>query len=275
MRQRCDVVDNDPEMSAHDFVLQLAEEHPQIRYVSEPQPGIAFARQRCLDEAKGADLLQFIDDDEFPEPGWLDSMVRSWSDWGHPAAVAGCVRPRYDSPPSAFVSEGEFFVRREYPTGTSLPISRSGNLMLDIAQVREFGITFDTSLGLRGGEDTRFTEQLVALGGRIIFCAESVVLDLVPDERNQRSWVLRRAWHQGSIHSHLAISAEGSSFRRILTRLRLAIGGFGRVVVGSCRAVAAHFSGSMAREAKALRLVWRGRGILRGALGSTPPEYQR
>lgn len=269
------VIDNDPEMSAKDLVLGHAEAYPQIRYVSEPRPGIAVARQRCLDEVSEMDLLQFIDDDELPEPDWLSSMVRTWADWGHPAAVAGCVRPFYASTPSVFISEGGFFVRQEYPTGTSLPMARSGNLLLDLAQVRNLGLSFDTSLGLRGGEDSRFTAALVARGGRILFCAESVVLDLVPDERNQRSWVLRRAWHQGSTHSYLTVSAARPGVHRLLTRLRLAFGGSARVLVGSCRTLGGRISSSVAREAKGLRLVWRGRGILRGALGSTPPEYQR
>ncbi len=269
------VVDNDPGGSARDLVQRVAREHPCLRYVHEPKPGIALARQRCLTEANGFDLLQFIDDDELPDPDWLTSMVQAWVDWGRPAAVAGCVRPRYATPPSDFIEAGGFFVRKEFPSGTELSVSRSGNLLIDLAQVRRLGLGFDTSLGLRGGEDTRFTRQLTAAGGRIVFCAESVVWDLVPDDRNRREWVLRRAWHQGGAHSYLALGEHESGWRRLALRLRLAAGGAARVLVGGGVALTGRVSGSLAREARGQRLLWRGRGILRGALTSTPPEYLR
>ena len=269
------VVDNDPEESARKYVLGYATDHPSVRYVAEPTPGIATARQRCLDEARGADLLQFIDDDETPADGWLLSMVTTWNRFGEPAAVAGCVRPQYQSPPSRFVEEGGFFVRREYPTGERLSVIRSGNLLLDLRQIRRLGLSFDTRLGLRGGEDTVLTRQLTARGGQIVFCAESIVYDLVPDDRNQRSWVLRRAWHQGSTHSFLSLWEEPRAARRTALRITLILGGLARIAVGCARALLGRMRRSIAYEARALRLVWRGRGILEGAIAPTPPEYQR
>src|SRR3712207_5378192 len=52
------VVDNDPEGSG----AAAASGHP-VRYVAEPTPGIAAARNRAIDEAAGSRLLAFIDDD--------------------------------------------------------------------------------------------------------------------------------------------------------------------------------------------------------------------
>ena len=99
--------------------------------------------------------------------------------------------------------------------------------------------------------------------------------DLVPDDRNRREWVLRRAWHQGGAHSYLALGEHESGWRRLALRLRLAAGGAARVLVGGGVALTGRVSGSLAREARGQRLLWRGRGILRGALTSTPPEYLR
>ena len=58
------VIDNDPERSAESTVSGF---HSSIRYINEPIPGIAAARQRCLEEAVEFDLLQFIDDDDHDE----------------------------------------------------------------------------------------------------------------------------------------------------------------------------------------------------------------
>ena len=51
------VIDNDPDGGAR----ATCEGQP-IRYVHEPRPGIAVARNRALDESPDADLLVFIDD---------------------------------------------------------------------------------------------------------------------------------------------------------------------------------------------------------------------
>ena len=56
------VVDNDPDGGAAHYVLSIAS--PTVRYVHEPRPGIAAARNRALDESAAADVVVFIDDDE-------------------------------------------------------------------------------------------------------------------------------------------------------------------------------------------------------------------
>jgi len=269
------IVDNDPDASARAYVAGLTERNHRVRYVHEPTPGIAAARRRCLAEATGADVLQFIDDDEIPAPGWLVTMVRTWVGCGRPAAVAGSVMPRYLSPPPEFVSAGGFFVRRQHPTGTELPAAPSGNLLLDVGQVRALDVDFDPRLGLRGGEDTLFTRELVKRGGRIVFCAEAAIYDLVPDERNTKEWVLQHAWHHGTNHSHVELSRTPSGAARILLRVRLAVGGAARMAVGGAKAATGLLTGSLERRAKGLRLFWRGRGILAGAVAATEPEYRR
>jgi succinoglycan biosynthesis protein ExoM len=270
------VVDNDPGETARDYVSGLADEHPVVRYVAEPTPGIAAARQRCLKEAEGADLIQFVDDDEIPEADWLKNMVATWASQGRPTAVAGCVRPRYLHPPSEFVAAGGFFVRREYPTGTELRAGApTSNLLIDLGELRRLGLHFETALGLRGGEDTLLTRQIVAAGGRIVFCADAIVYDLVPADRNQRTWVLRRAWHHGSTHSLVSLWEARQPARRAVLRVELVVGGSLRAVAGWVKAAGGRLTGSVEREAKGLRMHWRGRGIVRGALRATPPEYKR
>src|SRR4051794_41594780 len=82
------LVDNDPEQSAQDAVRPWL--GPTVDYVWEPEPGIAAARNRAIDESAESDLLVFIDDDEIPQPGWLAALVQAWREWGC-AAVAGPV----------------------------------------------------------------------------------------------------------------------------------------------------------------------------------------
>lgn len=265
------VVDNDPDASAR----SLAETRPGVRYVVEPTPGIAAARQRCLTEAAGFDLLQFIDDDELPEPGWLDHMVQTWLGYGRPAAVAGSVLPKYAEPPDSWLLAGGFFDRRRPPTGTELPAAPAGNLMIDVAWVRRLGVQFDHRLGLRGGEDTLFTSQLVSRGGRIVFCREAAVLDLVPPERATRQWVLRRAWHHGATATYLDLLQATTPMQRLQVRCRRVIGGGGRWLAGAAKAAWGTIRRAEAVQARGLRVRQRGAGMARAALGPVPQEYQR
>ena len=82
-----------------------------MRYVHEPEPGIAAARNRALDEAGPADLLVFIDDDERPVDGWLARLVETYR-VDRPTAVVGPVVSEYEQQPDAWVSAGRFFDRR-------------------------------------------------------------------------------------------------------------------------------------------------------------------
>ncbi len=178
------VVDNDPEGSARDVCAP----HAGVRYVLEPTPGIAAGRHRALHESAGWDLLQFIDDDEEPAPAWLVTMVRTWCEHDRPTVVAGSVRTRYLTPPSPWIIAGRFFERRQPATGTPLRVAASGNMLIDVREVRRLGVQFDRDLGLHGGSDTLFSQDVHRAGGRMIACREAAIYDLVPPEHSNRRW---------------------------------------------------------------------------------------
>src|SRR4051794_3771547 len=66
------VVDNDAAGSARSVVVQSP---TTATYVVEPQPGIAAARNRALDEAEGYDAIIFVDDDEWVDESWLAELL--------------------------------------------------------------------------------------------------------------------------------------------------------------------------------------------------------
>ena len=63
------VADNDAAGSARATIQGLKLSFP-VKYCIEERRGIAFARNRVIENAEG-DFLAFIDDDEFPVPTWL------------------------------------------------------------------------------------------------------------------------------------------------------------------------------------------------------------
>ncbi|MEH3077168.1 MAG: glycosyltransferase family 2 protein [Quadrisphaera sp.] len=266
------VVDNDASGSARSTVEGFGSE--RVRYVVEPEPGITAARNRGLDECTGSDLLAFVDDDETPEPEWLAHLVRTWA-VTEPAAVMGRVVSAYESDPDPWVLAGRFFVRVRRETGTEIDVAACGNLLLDLRQVRELGVRFDPRFGLTGGEDTMFSRQLRARGGRIVWCDESVAVDVVPDDRANRRWVLDRARRSGNSSSLIDIALAAPGAPRLAARVRAGGGGALRLAAGHARHLLGSATGSAVHQARGLRTASRGRGMLDAVGGRVIEEYAR
>src|SRR4051812_45835663 len=229
------VVDNDPAGSAREHV------GAGPRYVHDPRPGISAVRNRALDEAAGADLLVFIDDDELPGPDWLTRLLGAWEEW-RCAAVTGPVVPRFAGRVDPWVLGSGVFDRAHRTSGALLHGGATNNLLLDLAQVRALGLRFDDRLGLTGGEDTLFTHSLVHAGAQVRWCDEAEGVEPVPADplppagagggggggggvgapvpadRLTRSWVRRRSFRSGSSWSRAEVQLAGRPVAR--SRLR-------------------------------------------------------
>ncbi len=266
------VVDNDPEGGAAAAVAPWSDRG--VRYVHEPRPGISAARNRALAEARDADVLVFLDDDEMPAPGWLAHLVAAWRAWGS-AAVAGPVPARFLGPAGAWVSGSGVFDRRRLPTGTPVRGAGAGNLLLDLAQVRALGLAFDERFGLTGGEDTLFTHALVRLGGEIRWCDEAVAIESVPVDRLTRRWVLRRSFRAGSSWSRAEVHLAGGSPGRWRTRLVVLAKAAVRLPLAALAVGRAVLARDVAARAGAVAGLVSYAGLVVGAFGYVPGEYAR
>jgi glycosyltransferase involved in cell wall biosynthesis len=83
------VVDNAP---SDDRTQTLVASMPGVRYVREPKPGLDFARNRALKEAKG-EILAFLDDDVTVDRKWLEGLLEAWRENPDAVAVTGLVLP--------------------------------------------------------------------------------------------------------------------------------------------------------------------------------------
>lgn len=269
------IIDNDPEASARATVEALAgESEVVVRYVVEPTPGIAAARNRAIDESAASDLLVFIDDDEHPTIAWLAPLVDTWRLTGA-SAVMGRVISEFDDELDPWIAAGEFFRRRSMPTGTEISVAAAGNLLIDRVQLHRLDVRFDERLGLGAGEDSLFSQQLVRRGGRIAWCEESVAVDRVPRERMSRRWVLDRARSHGNAETVVGLHLARTSAERARVRAAAAARGTVRVAGGSARYTYGLVTRSLRHQARGLRTAHRGIGIVTGAAGVTVKEYAR
>lgn len=268
------VIDNDPAESARS-VVEGEYAGVATRYVAEETPGIPAVRNRALDESADVDLLSFIDDDEVPLEGWISSLLVTWSDYGRPAAVMGRVVSLFDPDADPWVLESGLFRRPQRPTGTEIGVAATGNLLLDLNQVRSSGVRFDQRIGLGGGSDTLFSMGLKKTGARLVWCNESVAEDTVEPERQTRPWALKRSFSHGNVSILVQLRLESRPARRLLIRAKGIVGGAARVVAGYARHLLGRVTRSIRHDAKGLRLAYRGAGMISASVGQTYSAYSR
>lgn len=197
------VVDNDAERSGLEAVLDAQPTSPiSIEYHVEPERNISLARNRSIENARGS-LIAFIDDDEFPENGWLINHYRTLND-SDAAGVLGPVRPHFDSPAPPWLVRSGLLKRREFSTGEKLEdarFTRTGNVLLRRSIFTNEQNRFDPSFGRTGGGDAVFFKRMMEKGHFFIWCNEAVVFETVPPDRQVKSYYVKRAFTRGMTES--------------------------------------------------------------------------
>jgi glycosyltransferase involved in cell wall biosynthesis len=219
------VVDNDSSLAAG---FQVCKEIPSFRWtleaLREERKGISFARNRALHRALEleVDVIVFVDDDEVPEPEWLDGLLQVHGASGA-EIVSGPVEPWFEESVPDWVIQGNFFDRGRFPTGTEIPFARTGNLLLDARFLKSSGLRFDERFGLTGGEDTLLTLKLKQLGARIVWADGAPVRESVPRDRATAQYILRRSFVGGNNWTRIECLLNPSLFV-ILKRAAIACG---------------------------------------------------
>jgi GT2 family glycosyltransferase len=219
------VVDNAPTRpGTAEVVAECAATGLPVRYVVEPRPGVAYARNRGLTEAVG-DLVAFVDDDVVVDRHWLDAVVSGFAEDGT-AAVTGYVLPVELETPAQIWTEryGGFgkgcrrvrFDATGYevtdPSGSRpVPVTPSylypylpgtygsgANMAFRTAVLRELG-GFDPVLGsgraIRAGEDIDVLLRMVLAGHTVVYEPAAIVWHT---HRRETPALRRTMYHYGA-----------------------------------------------------------------------------
>jgi len=193
------VVDNDSQETARDVVEKVRVNSAiPIVYDVEPQRSISLARNRAVRNA-GGDMIAFIDDDEFPEEDWLLNhykvIVATNAD-----GVLGPVKPEFGANAPVWLVKSGLCDRSRFETGTVIQDSRftrTGNVLIRKALFKSGEDPFDPKYGRSGGSDAVFFKRMIEDGKVFIWCDEACVYEVVPPERQTRSYYLKRAYTRG------------------------------------------------------------------------------
>jgi succinoglycan biosynthesis protein ExoM len=269
------VVDNDAERSAASVVeLAATRSRHTLTYVSEPRPGIALARNAALHAVRqeGCDAVAFIDDDEVPEPDWLLGLVRACEEY-RADGVAGPVLTTFERPPTRGLLQSGVYCRERHPSGTHVPMAATNNLLLRMNAIDSLPLpAFDVDrFNLTGGEDSDLTYRLTRSGRTLVWADDAVVREVVPADRINWRWALRRAYRTGNTAGRLFIGPGASPARRLQ-----GVGkGLARLVGGGAAVLARCIPGVRGHPAAGIRTVMRGLGFISAAVGEHPEEYRR
>lgn len=192
------VVDNDAAGPARETVTRLQEELGlDITYGIESEQAIPAARNHALRLAKG-NYIGIIDDDEFPPPHWLITMYRAIHTFDTDGAL-GPVYPFFEQQPPAWLVKSGSCDRPVHRTGTLLQWdqTRTGNVLLKKDVFDKHQLCFDLNCKT-SGSDKEFFREAMDVGYRFIAVEEAPVYEIVPPERQTKSYYLKRALVQAS-----------------------------------------------------------------------------
>ena len=253
------VVDNDLARTAEE-ICEAVDLPWTIQYVCEPRRGIARVRNRAIREAGDFDLLVFIDDDEIPDPQWLDELLATQAR-SSAGVVSGPVLPIFHDNAPEWVRTGGFFDRPIFATGDLIERCSTNNVLIR-KNVFASVPGFDERFNLTGGEDTHFFSRVRHAGHSIVWCREAIVRESVPPERANIEWILRRGYQSGNswVLCELALDS-----RRRIWWMRF-VKSLAHIVNGTAAFLLSLPSGKAAMV-RSLRRICLGVGMLAALLG--------
>lgn len=198
------VVDNNSSDFTPDVVAEIAAlPGPTVRYVRETEQGIPFARNRALAEALDSEVLVFIDDDELPYPGLLETAFRALTEQGARCAggrveiVFPGQRPRWLADDLlgflAEVNHGEepFWIKDPSTPIWTANIAYDMRLFRDSPELRFDARYNRRGHGVGGGSDAMMFRELLRRDVPILYCPQMRVQHHVEPWRMRRSYFLK------------------------------------------------------------------------------------
>lgn len=190
------VVDNHQAGEGLSVCNDMAPDYPfAITAFTEPGEGISAARNAAVRKALtlNPDWVAFLDDDEWPEPQWLEELLKIQRE--HDAdLVGGPTRPVFPDNTRPELLDNEYYgADLALPDGASCQLQAGGNFMIRASVLEVFAPNvFHPSFAHSGGEDLAFFTQAHAKGFSMRWAANAVVHEPVPEARLQPDWLRQR-----------------------------------------------------------------------------------
>lgn len=207
VKVRVIVADNDVVNSAEALVKEASTRfNLEILYLHAPSRNISIARNACL-EAADREWVAFIDDDEVADPSWIHQLLAHSRDKD---VVFGVSRAIY-TPGSLEIFKRLDLHSNDLAKEKAIKSGYTSNVLIHLRFVRQHRLRFREELGQTGGEDTIFFLEAGMSGARMGFTSQSIAYELVPAERENWKWLLKRRFRAGQTYGFYLANLQKKS----------------------------------------------------------------
>ncbi|CUR31727.1 Glycosyl transferase [Planktothrix tepida PCC 9214] len=201
------VVDNNSNDQTANIIQEIITSWHELfplRYIFEKQQGIAFARQRGIEESQG-ELVAFIDDDNFPDENWVLQAYLFAKEHPKAGSYGGQIHANYQvEPPQNFKRVEHLLLairesgdqpflfcpeRLQLPCGAGLVVRKKAWLDHVPSQLMNIG---------RGGNDYEISLHLYQGGWEIWYNPKMHLDHYIPSKRLDKKYLLSLASLYGS-----------------------------------------------------------------------------
>ncbi|HUA48875.1 MAG TPA: glycosyltransferase family 2 protein [Solirubrobacteraceae bacterium] len=187
------VVDNAPSDDRTRRLVHGLTSDLDVSYVTEPRPGLSWARNRAIEESD-TEVIAWADDDEICDRWWTAELARAFVEVPSADAATGIVVPGELQTQSQVwfeqysgVRRGRGFTRHVFSPATAVqqsplyplpPYGAGANMAFRREAIDRIG-RFDPALGAGtstlAGEDTAALSALLLAGGTIVYQPSAIV----------------------------------------------------------------------------------------------------
>jgi succinoglycan biosynthesis protein ExoM len=257
------VADNDAEAHAgQDLCNSLTGYRWPLTAVIAEKRGIAQVRNTLIEQAlkTNAGFIAMIDDDEWPEPQWIDQFLALAHQTGADV-MQGSILFGYGE-----AADGHGDIRRS--TGPVAMLQGAGNILIRRAVLDEMSAPwFDPAFALSGGEDRDFFVRLQRAGKSFAWSDEARARGDVPETRANLGWLLKRAYSVGNSDMLVLLKHRPGPFRLAVELLKI----MASLLLSPLAVVI--LAASPNRRALPLQKLFRAAGKLSAMAGTRYNEY--
>jgi len=218
------VVDNNSRDATPQVVHTFSETSPVcVHYVFEPRQGQSHARNRGIQESRGA-VIAFTDDDVLPAPDWVAGIHAAFDRW-KTDGVGGRILPQWDASPPLWLSQSRDLLARlalmdseesrllTFPT-QGWPQVWGANMAFRRDLFEKVG-TFDPDRGMMGtklfrGEEVDLINRALQSGLTVAYDASLTVFHRIGPDRIRRAYFYKLMYDiaQGEVRSEPPVTGR-------------------------------------------------------------------
>lgn len=181
--------------------------HPNVKYVDEGRQGLIFARLQGVSAAK-ADLLVFFDDDNIPDPNYLENVLNIAGKYPYVGVFGGSCIAEYEMEPPDYLLKytgmmavrvvkrmvfSNLYVWDTTPTGAGMVVRKNiaDQFVQNVKGSKISKLLGRSGNSLMSGEDNEMSYTAIDMGFACAVFPQLSLIHIIPRSRVQPDYLLK------------------------------------------------------------------------------------